>query len=503
MKLNKKNLSLIAEKGSVPVGPVEDFPEKIVQFGEGNFLRAFIDWMINEMNKAGEFNGKAVVVQPLENGMCDMLNDQEGLYTLLLRGIDNGHVVEKAEIITSVSRAINPYLDYQEFISLSHQPELRIIISNTTEAGIEYKKTDMPVSECPASYPAKVAIFLYERFKYFHGSPDKGMLIMPCELIEENGNNLKRAILQHAADWKLGNDFAEWIENSNHFYNTLVDRIVPGFPKEEYAALTERLGYEDSLIDTGEAFHFFVIEGDEKYKSETPFSDKLLNIKWTNNQQPYRTRKVRILNGAHTLSVLAAYLSGRNTVREMVEDNVFGKLIRKAVFDEIIPTIELPQKEKEEFANSVLERFLNPFIRHLLLTISLNSISKFKVRVLPSLLQYREIKGVVPDNLSFALAALIAFYKGEYNEQGKYTGIRGNDVYEICDGGEVLDFFNQIWHESAEDYNTLTVRVLSNEKFWGRDLTSVDGLSEKTAAFLAGIMEDGVINTINKFGLTR
>lgn len=493
MQLKKENIEEIIKSGKVKVGPLSNFPEKVIQFGEGNFLRAFIDWMFNELNKKELFNGRIIVVQPLENGLVGTLNEQDGLYTLLLRGIDGGKIVETKEIITSVSRGINPYTNWNVYLDAARQNELRYVVSNTTEAGIEYVNTPFPESGCPRSFPAKLARFLYERYLYFKGSPEKGMVIIPCELIEANGTTLKNTILKHAEDWELENGFKRWIENHNYFFNTLVDRIVPGYPKAEAHGIKEQLGYEDRLLDTGELFHFFVIEADESFCDELPFTKAGLNVRWTSNQQPYRARKVRILNGAHTLSVLAAYLSGKETVKEMTDDELFYKLLCSAVFNEIIPTLELPEKEKEEYAHAVLERFGNPFIKHFLLTIALNSVSKFRVRVLPSLIQFTLQNGKLPKILVFSLASLIRFYKGEFNSAGKFTGKRGEDIYEINDSRDVQLYFEEQWRQSEQDTALLCSKILSNESFWGQNLNKIEGLSEMTAAFLSNILKAGIV----------
>ncbi|MGE5353500.1 MAG: tagaturonate reductase [Acidobacteriota bacterium] len=495
MQLKKENIEKIINSEKIKAGPIKNFPERVIQFGEGNFLRAFIDWMFNELNKKNLFNGSVVVIQPLEQGLINLINEQDGLYTLFLRGVDQGQVIEKREIITSLSRGINPYENWDEYLALAKQVELRYVVSNTTEAGIEYVNTPYPESVCPKSYPAKLARFLYERYLHFNGMEEKGMLIIPCELIEANGTMLKKAILKHAEDWALPEGFKAWIDKDNCFFNTLVDRIVPGYPKEEVSSITKDLGYEDKLLDTGELFHFFVIEGDETFSRELPFTEAGLNVKWTPDQQPYRTRKVRILNGAHTLSVLAAYLSGKNTVKEMVDDDLFNNLIMSAVFNEIIPTLELPEKEKEEYALAVLERFGNPFIKHFLLSISLNSVSKFKVRVLPSLLKYIDKKGCLPLILPFSLASLIMFYRGKFSSDGRLYGKRGEENYEISDSPEVQAFFEKLWQMYEGEPGQICRGVLSNESFWGLDLTKVEGLLEATEHNLSQIINTGIIKT--------
>ncbi|MCX6905376.1 MAG: tagaturonate reductase, partial [Verrucomicrobia bacterium] len=391
----------------VTCGPLAGLPEKVAQFGEGNFLRAFADWMVDIMNGQGLFNGRVVVVQPIRQGMARLLNEQDGLYTLLLRGIQDGSTVERHRLITAVSRALDPYEAWPETVRYFCNPTLRFVISNTTEAGIAFVSEARQPGQCPESFPAKVASLLFERFQAVQGDPARGLIFLPCELIDRNGEQLRRFVLQHGEAWDLGREFADWVSRANYFLNTLVDRIVPGFPRDEAGEIGRKLGYEDRLLVAAELFHLWVIEGPPHLAEEIPFHRAGLNVIWTYDLTPYRTRKVRILNGAHTASVLAAFHAGLNTVREMLENPVLGQLVRRVVFDEILPTVPLPAPEKTSYANAVLERFANPFVRHELLTISLNSVSKWKGRVLPSLLEYRATQGQLPPLLSFSLAALL------------------------------------------------------------------------------------------------
>ena len=477
MRLTKKNIEENINKiKDISIGPLKNMPERVIQFGEGNFLRAFVDWQFNELNKKGLFNGKIVVVQPLKDGMSDILNEQDGLYTLLLRGIKNGKEVEKTELITSISRCLNPYSQWKEFLKCAANPNLRFVISNTTEAGISYEKTEKPLEECPDSFPAKVTYFLYERFKQFNGSHEKGMIIIPCELIENNGDNLKSCILQHANDWLLGDAFVNWLENSNYFFNTLVDRIVPGYPRDEIKELTTRFGYEDKAIVAAEIFHLWVIQGNEKLKHELPFREAGLNVVWTDDITPYRTLKVRTLNGAHTMFTIPAYLSGLKTVRESIQDEILGEMIQKGIFYEILPTLNFPENEKLEFAEEVLERFQNPFIKHYLQSIILNSISKFKVRVLPTIIEYFEKNGELPAILTFSFAALIFFYI-RYNGINKMNADnKGSEKYQAQDDEAVLEFFSNIYDKFPNSSYNIVEGTLKNEKLWDIDLSKIDNL---------------------------
>lgn len=420
-------------------------PVKVLQFGEGNFLRAFCDWMIDVLNEKTDFNGNVQIVQPIKQGMGEMINAQDGLYHVVLNGIQNGVRVNEDRLITCVESVINPYDDYNKFLALAENPDLEFVFSNTTEAGIVFGDDD--------TFPAKATSFLYHRFKA-NGKP---LTFLPCELIEKNGDALKTAIHQYIALWKLPADFKNWVDSKITFCNTLVDRIVPGFPKETIREIHQRTGFEDNLAVMAEPFHLWVIEAN---KEIIPFAKVGLDVKFVPDITPYRTRKVRILNGAHTTLVPVAYLKGLRTVRESVEDKEVGDYLQKAIHEEIIPTLDLPKEELVRFANEVMERFENPFIKHELSSIALNSISKYKVRVLPSVLEYISIKKELPKRLLYSLAALIELYRNPIN-----------------DTPEVLEFFRKAW--AANDPVYAAKVVLGNKDLWGTDLNEIDGLTKR------------------------
>ncbi len=466
---------------------VKTYTERIIQFGEGNFLRAFANWMIHEMNEKAGFDAGVVAVQPINQGLIKILNDQDGLYTLYLNGIKNGKAISEHEIIDCIQRGINPYENYADYLANAENPDLRFVISNTTEAGIAYNADDKLDDKPQSSFPGKLTALLYKRFQIFGGASDKGMIIIPCELIDKNGDNLKRIILQYADDWNLGAEFVEWINEDNIFCNTLVDRIVPGYPRDKMDAITEELGYKDNLVVEGEQFHLWVIEGPESVKEEIPAEACGLNIVFTDNQEPYRTRKVRILNGAHTSLVPVGYLYGIDKVRESLEDEVVGGFLRDAIFNEICPTLDLPEAELNQFSNDVLDRFRNPYLEHALISISLNSISKFKTRVLPSVLEYFKRKNALPQGLLFSLASLIAFYKGDRNSK----------AIAIKDDQSGLDFFAAQW--ATGDIAGVAKATLANTDFWGVDLTQFDGLEAIVTANLESIINNGMKATLQAF----
>lgn len=473
--LNRKN---IVQTSVLPI--------KVVQFGEGNFLRAFVEYAFQTLNHEVGFDAGIAVVQPLNYGMVSNLNDQDGLYTLFTRGIENGKEVENKELITNIVSGIDPYVNFDEYLNLAKKPELQFIISNTTEAGIAYVASDYLDMSPPSSYPAKLTRLLLERFSYFNGAKDKGLTIIPCELINYNADTLKIIILQYISLWQLSDDFKNWILTSCSFHNTLVDRIVPGYPKNHISDYNKQLDYRDNLIVSAEAFFLWVIEGDKTLKKKLPFHKTNLDVKIVEDMQPFRTRKVRILNGAHTAMVPFSLLIGNETVKETVEKPFTGTFIRSLVNDEIIPTLDMERKELEVFADAVFDRFRNPFIEHKLASIALNSISKFKVRVLPSLLAYKYLKGNLPTNMIFAFACLIRFYKGDYCNRDLPVNDDENIVLEMA----------AIWHDN--DLKNIAQIVLGKIEYWGQNLNEVEGMTKVITTSLEMIEEYGIEKGFSK-----
>lgn len=469
--------------------------ERVLQFGEGGFLRAFVDWMFHQLNEQNLFNGKIVVVQPIAEGLVPLVNEQQGLFTLLLRGLKDGQPVEEKEIISSLSRGINPYTQWDEYLKCAENPDIEFVVSNTTEAGITYDSTDRPDMMPPASFPAKLAVYLYHRYQHFQGDATKGLVILPCELIDRNGDNLKAIVLRLAREWQWPAEFALWLEQHNYFLNTLVDRVVTGYPRDEVSALTERLGYEDKLLNTGELFHLWVIEGPAHLSEKLPFTKVGLNVVWTDDMTPYRTRKVRILNGAHTASVPASFLYGLDTVGEMMDHDIMGAFVRQTIYEEIVPSIKLDKAMLTEFADAVVERFRNPYIKHYLLSILLNSSSKFKARVLPSILEYHEQFGKLPERLVFSLAALIAVYKDGVVQGTGMEAKREAGSFVMKDDLWALEFFAATWLRydgSEQAAQQVACEVLGNKQMWGQDLNLIEGLTEKTAGYLQCIATTGM-----------
>lgn len=483
-RLNYTTLEKSGYKGYL----LKDAPERVLQFGEGGFLRAFVDYFIDVMNETAGFNSKVVVCQPIPSGLTDMINEQEGLYTLYLRGFQDGQKVNTKRVISCISRCINPYADFDALLACAENPDLRFITCNTTEAGIVYDPsctfTDKPAN----SYPGKLTQFLYHRFQKFGSIKGKGFIILACELIDDNGKELKRCVLDYAKQWNLGSEFEKWLHEENLFCSTLVDRIVTGYPKAEADTLCQENGYIDHLIDTGEIFGFWVVEGPSSIKDEFPCEQAGLPILFTDDHKPYKQRKVRILNGAHTSFVLGAYLAGQDIVRDCMEDEVINGFMNQTIYKEIIPTLSLPEEELKDFAYSVTERFKNPFIDHALLSISLNSTSKWKARVMPSLKGYVEKTGTLPQCITASFAFYLAFYKGLHLTEEGLVASRGSNEYLVKDDRDILEFYSAHKDDSTKDY---VHAVCSNLKFWGEDLGAIPEFEQTVAFYLDMIKEKG------------
>jgi len=406
------------------------------------------------------------------------------LYTVILRGKDKGEVKNESRVIKSVQKVLDAREDYDEYMALASLDSLRFVVSNTTEAGITLDLKDN-FEGLPKTYPGKLTKFLYERFTFFKSASDKGLIILPVELIEDNGIKLKKCVKELIKAWNLGEDFAKWIDDACVFTSTLVDRIVTGYPRNEAAAICENLGYEDELLDVGEPFGAWVIESEKDISEEFPLDKIGQPVIFTDNQKPYRERKVRVLNGAHTSSVLAGYLYGLDIVRDCMYDEVMGKYVRKVVDEEIVPEVPLALEDVKAFANSVYERFENPFIDHALLSISLNSVSKWKSRCLPSLKDSLKSKGQLPKLLTFSFAALLAFYtSNDLQEDGLHAKRANGDEYVIHDDKAVMEFFAA---NSLKEENEFVKLVCAKEEFWGENLNNIEGFAEKVTENLIAL----------------
>lgn len=481
--------------------PVER-PVKVAQFGEGNFLRAFVDYMIDIANEKGLFDGSIVLIRPIGFGNMDqMFKDQDCQYTLQLRGRVDGEPYVETRQITSVKDIVSPFGNYEDYINVAKIDTLRFVVSNTTEAGIVFNEEDKFEEKLNITFPAKLTQFLLTRYETFNGAADKGLVMLPVELIDDNGIELKKCVMKYIDLWNLDAGFKNWVDNACIFTSTLVDRIVTGYPRNDAEKIWNELGYKDNILDTAEPFALWVIESEKDISGEWPMDKALegktgMNVIFTDNQKPYKQRKVRILNGAHTSFVLASYLKGNDYVNQSMQDPIMKDFMLKTIHEEVIPTLTLPKQDLEDFANAVVDRFNNPFIQHALLAIALNSVSKWKARCLPSFLGYVEKFGKLPEHLTFSIASLMAFYSSTDLSDGVLKGKRGADVYDIKDDKAVLEFFAE---NSAKETREFVHAYLSNEAFHGQDLTKVAGLEDKVTEYLDVIRTEGMEKALEKY----
>ena len=484
------NYEVLRQSG-YPGFVLEKAPEKVMQFGEGNFLRAFVDDFFDIANEKTGWNGKVVLVQPIAQGLTELINAQEGLYTLYLRGSEKGVKVDDKRVISCVSRCLNPYGDWDKVLELARSADLEIVVSNTTEAGIVHESESKFDQAPPISFPAKLTRVLYERFT----AGQKGLIILSCELIDNNGKELLKCVNQYIADWGLSDAFKAWVNEENIFCSTLVDRIVPGRIRdaEEVKRLAEANSYDDPLTDVGEVFGFWAIEGPAELNERLPFKKAGVPVEVVPDVTPYKKRKVRILNGAHTGFVLGAYLAGFDIVRDCMNDDTVRGFMNKMLYEEVIPTLPLDRQDCENFASAVQDRFNNPFVNHELMSISLNSTSKWRARNMPTFLDYVEQKKALPPCLTMSLAAYIAFYSNdiqELNEKGLVCRRPKGNEYVVNDDRWALEFY---WEHRENTAEELVHAVLTNEQMWGRDLTQVEGLEQAVVCGLKTIRSEGAL----------
>jgi tagaturonate reductase len=463
-----------------------ELPVKILQFGEGNFLRAFVDWMIYKANEAGIMNHGIVAVQPIAQGMAQMLRKQDCMYHVYLEGIKDKQPVKEVTLVKSIVDALNPYEEYESYKELFLSPELEMIISNTTEAGIRYEEGDDLDARPPKSYPAKVTSLLYQRFQKFSGAVDKGLLIICCELIEDNGSTLKDYILRHAEYNRLGDEFVDWIKQNCHFYDTLVDRIVPGFPRETIDEIKAEIGFNDNLVVKGEFFHVWAIGGDPIIKEKLPLDKSGLNVLFMDDIRPFRAKKVRVLNGAHTAMVPVALQMGCVTVKDAFNNPLIEKFINQMVRNEVLPAIDEDLSELEEFSGKILERFYNPYIKHYLKDISLNSLSKWETRDFPTV-QDNALKLHKQARLAmFSFAALLMLYSGKSE-----VSFTPNDTPEFV--GFIQKSFD------PDRIDEWVAGIIGNKQIWNVDLASVPGFADNVTKGVKLILEKGMKGALEEW----
>lgn len=470
-------------------------PVKVIQFGEGNFLRAFVDYMIDCANEKDVFDSNVAVVVPIASFKpFPAFKEQDYFYTVMLRGRQNGKVLEDSRIISCVEKVLSSGEEHSEYLKYAESEDLRFVVSNTTEAGIVYDANDK-MDDVPASFPGKVTEFLYKRYKAFNGAPDKGLIFLPVELIEANGTNLKKCILLMAENWGLEKEFSAWVEKANVFCNTLVDRIVTGYPANA-KELCEKLGYTDNLLDVAEPFGLWVIESETDISKEFPLDKAGMPVIFTDNLKPYRDRKVRVLNGAHTALTPISYLIGKNIVRDSVQDELIGSYVNTLLNSEILPGVALPKAEVEEFIAQVLERFDNPTIDHLLLSIALNTVSKWKARLLCSFKDFYKANNEIPALITFSFAGMLAFYTSDTVVEGKLICKRADGTeYALQDDAAAIEFFAKY---STGNIDEFVSKVCKNVDFWGEDLSEYEGFEATVKMWLKEIRENGAENAMRK-----
>jgi tagaturonate reductase len=477
----------------VPPSHAIGLPEKVVQFGTGAFLRGFVEYFVDRANRRGTFAGSIVAVSSTGSTRDARLNEQDGLYTLAIQGIDGAQATEHRTIIGALSRALSARDDWDAVLALARNPAIDLVVSNTTEVGIVLDESDSFDANPPQSFPGKLTRFLFERARTFDYAQHRGVVVLPCELIEDNGDVLRRIIDQLVRRWRLGTRFERWLDESVVFCNTLVDRIVPGAMDASDAQRVERqLGYHDDLLIASETYALFAIQGDDALRARLGFAADEARIVVTRDIRPYRERKVRLLNGAHTASVSAALLAGIETVRDAVSDERVGRLIRRMVFDEIIPSVDLP--DADAFANEVLERFANPYIRHALIDITLYGTTKMRVRVVPSILGYAARTGRTPTSLAFGFAAYLAFMRGAIHAARTDAGLAMPDDSE---GARIRALWEHVTLSSDESVADFTRAICADRALWGAELADVPGFTDAVNDHLIRILRQGVVAALD------
>lgn len=494
MTLPRLSASLLKSQAGLVNHPdhLLNLPEKVLQFGTGVLLRGLPDYFINKANQQGLFNGRILVVKSTDKGGVDAFAEQDNVFTQAIRGIDNGQIVEENIINTAISRTLSARLQWNDILATASSPEMQIIISNTTEVGIQLTDDDLTASP-PASYPGKLTAYLYKRFQSFNGSPDSGMVIIPTELLPDNGAKLKNIVLEQARRHQLPEAFLSWLESANRFCSSLVDRIVPGAPAQEVkTGLEESLGYQDDLLIMSEVYRLWAIEGDEKVKEVLTFAQADAGVIIEPDIDIYRELKLRLLNGTHTLCVGLCYLSGLDTVREAMENEDTGRFIEELMQQDLAPAIPytLDIRQAHEFGNQVLDRFRNPAIRHQLIDITVQYTAKMKMRNIPTILHHYKTSNTIQPNVVKGFAAFLLFMKATETDGKNYYGYRGEEKYPVrCDEA---GYFYEKWNTCGENPAELVNEILSDAALWGTDLSQLPDFAERVAQTLNIYLSEGV-----------
>jgi tagaturonate reductase len=480
-------------------GAPEVLPPKVLQVGEGNFIRAFADWMFHKCNEQGLFRGGVIVSPPRisGSGKLELLQEQDGLFTLMIRGLSGGEKTEFNEVVSSIAGTADLFKDWARFLSLAENPDLEFVVSNTTEAGIAYVKQEYSAEGPYVTYPARLTAYMFRR--YGHLGEDYGVFVIPCELLERAGDRLQSIVIQHARDWNLDEGFIRWIQERNTFVNTLVDRIVTGYPAGSPEECAIALGYEDKMAVVAEPYYEWVIEDRNGLSARLPFREAGLNVRWVDDLSPYEKRKVRILNGAHTFLVPMAYLKGYDIVRDAVSDESIAAKVGTFLHNTVLPVLPFNEEETKDYIASVLDRFRNPYIDHRLLDIALNGVSKSVVRLQSTLLDYFALKRSVPEALMESYAHLLRFYRVA-EENGKWYGYRRledrKEFFEVKDAVKALAAFSENWarYDADHDVRALVENTFRSEAIWDRPMsqTGIDfaAFTEGVAIFLEAILQE-------------
>ncbi len=459
---------------AIPSAQQFELPEKVLQFGSGVLLRAFADFFIETANRNGRYNGRVIVVQSTPKGKSDALKLQDGLYTVCEQGLENGEAIERFSIISAVSRAISAQSDWAEVLACARIPTLELIISNTTEVGLVFDEKDSATANPPSSFPAKLVRFLYERFLLM---PEKGFVIVPTELVENNADKLRDYVQRHAEKAKFGKAFEDWVRQQNRFCNSLVDRIVPGKPNSSrLEQLQARLGYTDDLLICAELYSLWAIEGDEDVAKVLGFKESNPSVIVSKNITPYRERKLRILNRSHTISVATALLSGKSTVLEMMSDSLTGRFVEAVVNEEIVPSLDIDGTS--EFALDVLNRFRNPFLDHKLQDITFQYTLKLKTRVLPIIRKYHEKHHRLPRYILFGFAAYLMREAKERALNDEFSGV-------------LLELWKHVSDLNPENLMQFVTKVSESHDIWGMNLNGIPEFTAEVAFYLNAIIQEG------------
>jgi len=488
----------------VPEKSFFELPVKLIQFGEGRFIRAFLDYFIEIANHNSLFNGRAIVIQPQKTANTAMINAQDGLFTLCARGLRNGVRQQEYTIVSAIKEALAAKTDWLKILKVAELPSIEFIVSNTTEAGIAYDPADSIERTPPTSFPGKLLSFLYHRYRFFEGAPIKGLTVLPLELVENNATLLRGIVLKLAKTWNLEDNFIQWLEKANSFYNSIVDRIVTGYPQEEeLKEFQQLLGYKDKLFNIAELYHSWIIEADTSLQTKIPFDKAGLNVQFVPDITNYFIRKVRILNGAHTSMTPIAYLSGENFVKNAIENANIQVFIQNMLIKEVIPFINLPYDELLAYRDIIIQRFHNPFIQHQLTSIALYSTSKMRLRVLPSIIAYYDRFQTAPKFLSFAFAAFLMFMRIREHADSKWFGQRGSERYQYDDNLEAIQIFYDAWTSfnpsKKEDLHQLVSSICQNSTLWNTDLTQLPEFVSIVVKYIDQILKLGMASALQRF----